>query len=102
MRSRIQNRRVSKLSPIIPLLGGKMKSLRQIEIHNEQKVAGDSGFSARASSEASCGRLIFDNLFCHIVDDNRTVKIDNGRLAAIFFSDEIFPFLRIEMLGILS
>ena len=35
------------------------------------------------------------------VDHNRTVKIDDARIAAIFFSDEIFPVLCIEALGIL-
>ena len=51
-------------------------------------------------SRAKCKRLIFDNLLSQIVDDNRAVKIDDGRLAAIFFSDEIFPFLGIKTLGI--
>jgi hypothetical protein len=50
----------------------------------------------------SCERLIFDNLLCQIVDDNRSLKVDNCRFSAIFFFDEVLPFLGIETLGILS
>jgi hypothetical protein len=59
-------------------------------------------FAATRYAPSERKRLISDNLLCQIVDDNRSLKVDNRRFSAIFFFDEIFPFLRIEMLGILS